>query len=185
MEHNKIFIYNPEFKIENAVADDNLLKIEGYFCHFNKMNLNGEVVDENSFKEFFKMYGEKKIQPALNFNHTDSLIGGIDNVTSKGDGLWLNAHLNRNVALVRDMIEPCIMAGDLNSFSSEGYIAGGWDGITELKDGGYYVKNFMLTAVAVVAVPADPDAKFSLQNFLSANKPVAPEPVKSKWYLFV
>ena len=46
------------------------------------------------------------------------------------------------------------------------------------------LKNFLLTAVAVVAVPADPDARFSLQNFLSANKPQIPEtPIKSKWYL--
>lgn len=185
MEHNnKIYIYNQDFKIQNAVAEDSQLKIEGYFCHFNRMNLNQEVVDENSFNEFFKMYGEKKIQPALNYDHTNSLIGGIDGIEKKKDGLWLNAHLNRNVALVRDMIEPCIMSGDLNSFSSEGYIIGGWDGVTELAEGGYYVKNFLLTAVAVVAVPADPDARFSLQNFLSANKPQIPEtPIKSKWYL--
>ena len=185
MEHNnKIYIYNQDFKIQNAVQNDTRLNIEGYFCHYNKPNLNREIVDENSFGEFFKLYGEKKVVPALNYDHTNSLIGGVDGIEKRSDGLWLNAHLNRNVALVRDMLEPCIMSGDINSFSSEGYIVGGWDGITELNDGNYYVKNFLLTAVAVVAVPADPDAKFSLQNFLSANKPVAPEtPCKSKWYL--
>ena len=48
----------------------------------------------------------------------------------------------------------------------------------------YYVKDFVLTAVAVVSVPADYEAKFTFRNFLQTCKPATPEtPYKSKWYL--
>jgi len=175
MDDNKIFICK-NYAITNAVEDGNFLKIEGYACHFNQKNLNNEIVDEKSFKDFFELYNAKKVVPALNWSHTDTIIGNIDKLESKSDGLFMQARLNKSVKIVEDMIAPNILSGAINSFSTEGYCQGGYDGIVyNEKDGSYYVKSFLLTAVAVVAVPADWEAKFSVSNLFKNNKPQEPE----------
>lgn len=181
---NKIFING--LKIENAVQKDNLIEIEGYCCHFDRPNLNREIVDESSFDKFFSMYNDGVITPKLNYNHDQNmLIGGIDEIVSFQEGLYMRAHLNKAVKIVEEMILPCIEAGDLDSFSTEGYIDNGWKGITENEDGTYYVKDFILTAVGVVPTPADWDAKFTLKNFVDENlaKRELENAKKSKWYL--
>lgn len=156
------------FKIENALADDEKLVINGYCAHFGVKNLNQEMVDANSFKEFFSLYNDGKLTPALNYNHTDTIIGGIDSIESRDDGLYLTAHLNKNVPIC-DMLIPNIMAGDVSGLSTEGFVRGGVDGVDFLDDGSYYVRDFMLTAVAVVSTPADFDAKFTVRNYLDVN----------------
>ena len=187
---NTIFINN--LKIENAVETDSLLNIEGYCCHFNRANLNQEVVDAHSFDTFFDMYVEGKLNPKLNYNHDSNyIIGGIDDFDVKKDGLYMKAHINKNVAICRDMIIPNILSGDLNTFSTEGYIKDGYSGIVENEDGSYYVKDFLLTAVGVVPTPADWDAKFTLTNFINEYKTHKEEEKKeiekasSKWYLMM
>lgn len=185
----KIFIN--DFKIENAVEEDNFLAIEGYCCHYNKTNLNDERVDAHSFDTFFEMYVNNQLSPKLNYNHnSDYIIGSIDDFESMEDGLYMKARVNKNVAICKDMIIPNILSKTLDSFSTEGYIKNGYDGIIENKDGSYYVKDFLLTAVAIVPTPADWDAKFSLANYLQEYKAKKEEEKKeiekkSKWYLFV
>lgn len=181
MEENKLYLYN-QFAINNVQEDDNIIKVDGYCCHYNKINLNNEMVDEKSFDAFFELYNANKLKPNLNYNHTEQLIGGIDSITSMKDGLFMQAHINKDVAIVRDMIAPLIMSGDINSFSTEGWILNGYDGIVELNEGNaYYVKDFMLMGVAVVANPADWDAKFSIANYIKDLK--KPVELPSKWYL--
>ena len=180
---NKIFING--IKIENAVNKDNIISIEGYCCHFGRPNLNNECVDANSFKKFFDMYENGIIKPNLNYNHSDRLIGGIDDIASMDEGLYMQAHLNKDVALVRDTIWPLIESGDIDSVSTEGFIDNGWNGIIENEDGSYYVKDFILLGVALVANPADWDAKFTFKNFLDENKAriELENAKKSRWYL--
>ena len=180
---SKIILRNT-FHIENASSEDGNLTINGYCAHYDTPNLNSEIVNADSFNYFFSLYNDKKLKPALNFNHTDTIIGGIDSIESKEDGLWMQAHLNGNVAICRDMIIPCILNGDLDSFSTEGYIYGNTDGIDFNEDGSYYVKNFLLTAVAIVATPADADAKFTVKNYLDANG-FKPEQPKSRIWMFL
>lgn len=155
------------FQIENAVNKEDTIEFEGFACHFNKANLNNEIVDAASFNTFFKMYEDGRIKPKLNYNHTDMLIGGIREIISMDEGLYMSAYLNNKIALVRDMIGPSVMAGELNQMSTEGYIMNGYDGIVEHDNGQYYVKDFLLVAVAVVPTPADPDATFTLKNYLA------------------
>ena len=123
----------------------------------------------------------------MNWNHSDQLIGGIRDIISVDEGLYMTAYLNNKIALVRDMITPSVLAGELDSFSTEGYIQNGYDGIEENEDGSYYVKDFLLTAVAIVPTPADPNATFTLKNFIDeyqAQKIQQNETIKkSKWYL--
>ena len=184
---NRIFINS--VTIENAKEDENKVTIEGYCCHFNKINLNSEIVNEASFKTFFDMYDNKKIVPKLNYNHDSTLIiGGIDEIISDKTGLYMSAHLNRGVKINDEMVIPNILAGDLSTFSTEGYILNGWNGVVENEDGSYYVKDFILTATAIVPVAADPDAKFTLSNFLNEYRLHKEEERKeieksSKWYL--
>jgi HK97 family phage prohead protease len=175
-------------KIENHTDTPERLNIEGYICHFLQKNLNDEVVDKNSFDEFFEMYGEGKITPVVNYNHDQNqIIGGVESIETKEDGLYMKAFLNKEVKINSDMIIPNILAGTISGFSTEGFIKDGWDGIVELENGGYYVKSFLLTSVAVTATPADWEAKFSLSNFIKEyreHKNQVVEEIKNslKWY---
>lgn len=153
------------YDIQNAFEGDGRLNLEGYCCHFDVMNLNQQVVDADSFKYFFNLYREGKMKPALNYEHTTNIIGGIDSIEVVDKGLYMKAHLNKSVPL-NDMIIPNIIAGDIKSFSTEGFVKDGYEGLVELNNGGVYIKNFILTAVAVVSVPADFDAVFSVTNML-------------------
>lgn len=185
MENKDIIrIYSPTLTIENAVQDDNRLNIEGWAAHFNRANLNGEVTDKDSYNLYFQMRNEGKIRTLLNYEHSDTVIGDVDDIACKNEGLWVKCHLNKGVKIVDDMIAPNILAGTLNSFSTEGIVQGGYDGIVELDNGNFYVKNFILTSLSIVRCPADWDATFSVANFLQTHKPVeVATPYKSKWYL--
>lgn len=174
---------NHIYKIENASLDNDMLKIEGYAAHYNKTNLNDEVVDSKSFDTFFSMYNAKQITPRLTWEHSDSVIGGIDEIVSKTNGLWITAHLNNNVKIVNDMIAPNVLAGDLDSLSSEGYVLNGINGIVNNPDGSYYVRDFLLTAVSVVRTPADPEAKFTVKNFVDEWNEQH-KSVRKLWYFF-
>lgn len=171
-----IILYN-NFNIENAVEEEDSLKIEGYCAHFNKANLNNEIVTETSFNEFFSLYNSGKHKPALNYNHTDQIIGGIDGITKNSEGLFMTAHINKNVPIC-EMIIPNVLKGDITGLSTEGYIVGGVDGVDFLDDDTYVVKNFLLTAVAVTPTPADWAAQFCVKNYLEHNKISKPEPQK-------
>lgn len=184
---NKIFIN--DLRIENSVERDDRLDIEGFCCHFNTTNLNNEIVDAKSFDEFFQLRKEGKLSPALNYNHTDTIIGGIDDIETFKEGLYMTAHINKNVAICKDMIIPLILSNDISGLSTEGFIKNGWDGIVTNEDDSYYVKSFILTGVAVCAVPADWDARFSLSNYLNEYRQHKEEEKReiekntSKWYL--
>lgn len=182
----KIYLDNT-FTLENAAEDSDRINIVGYACKYNQINLNSELVDSRSFDAFFSLYNGKKLSPYFNWEHTDSTIGGIDEITSDSDGLVVKAHLIKDVAIVRDMIAPLVMSGDLNSFSTEGSVLNGFDDIVELPDGkGYYVKNFILKGVSVVRTPACPEAKFSLANYIREYEEAMrqrEDTIRRKWYL--
>lgn len=163
MMENKIYLEG--LHIENVKNNDNTVDIEGTICHYNRANLNREIVDENSFKKFFSLYNENKLKPRLNYEHTDQVIGGIDEIVSFEDCLYMKAHLSKNVAIVRDTIIPLIETKDLNSFSTEGLV--NFDDVEEFEDNTYYVHNFILTGVSIVSCPADWEAKFTLKNFIN------------------
>lgn len=168
------------YDIVNLKNDADKTTIEGYCAHFGEANLNMERVDKNSFQTFFSMYNEGKLLPYLNYNHdNDKQLGGIDMLDTDDKGLFIVAHLNNNVPFVKDWIIPNIEAGDLKSFSTEGYIGGGYEGIVEHEDGTYYVKDFILTAVALVQTPADWKSEFSIANDYK-NHLILPQ---RKWYL--
>ncbi len=178
-------IYINGLNIENVTNSDSSVTIEGYAAHFEKANLNREIVTADSFNDFFELWNNGKLRPRLNYEHTEQLLGGIDDLSVKENGLYMVAHLNKNVKIVSDTILPLIESGDLNSFSTEGYID--WNDIVENEDGSYFVKSFMLTGVSIVSCPADPDAKFSLNSFINEymeSKRQKLEEIKNnlKWY---
>lgn len=173
---NKFFIEN-RFELANAAQESDFLKIEGYACRFDMENLNGQICDAKSFDAFFEMYNSGKLRPYVNWEHdSDKVIGGIDDIAVMDDGLYLQARLNMNVPLVRDMIAPNVLAGDIDSFSTEGRTLNSpMEDLIVRKDGSFYVKNFILTAVAVVTIPADWTAKFGLANYLEGWKQLRAE----------
>lgn len=189
-------VYLNGLQIENVKDSEKTVEIEGFICHFNKANLNNEIVDKNSFNNFFSLYRNKQLRPRLNYEHTDQIIGGIDEIEQFDEGLYMRAHLAKNVAIVRDTILPLIETNDLTSCSTEGFVD--FNDIIENNDGTYYVSNFMLTGCSIVSCPADPQAKFSLSNFIKdyiaqkeeqqkqiEQNSKTSEEIKSKYYLFM
>lgn len=166
----KNIIIPSNFTINNTHETTNRLEIEGYCCHFNTTNLNHERVDDKSFTRFLDMFNNRELTPKLNWNHTTEYIGGITNFDTDNTGLKIQAYLNKEVAIVRDMLLPNILDGNINQFSTEGFVENGYNGIVEFDDGSYYVKDFILTDVAIVAHPADPKATFTLANFIEEYK---------------
>lgn len=158
-------IYLNGLGITNVTNTENFVNIEGYAAHFGQPNLNREIVNADSFSEFFELYNAGKLRPRLNYEHSEQLLGGIDNLEIKDNGLYVQAHLNKNVKIVADTILPLIESNDISSFSTEGFID--WNDVVEYEDGSYYAKSFMLTGVSIVATPADPEAKFSLNSFIT------------------
>ena len=182
MEQN-IFFNSQNLLITNAVEEDNMLRIEGTAAHFGEANLNNEIVDEKSFDSFFLLYREGKLTPVLNFNHDPyALIGGIDNIYTKDNALWCSAHLNKDIAICRDTLIPMVMSGDIKSYSTEGWV--GFNDIVEHDDGTYYCKNFMLTGVAVVSLPADYNSEFSIKNYFENNKTLKTKKLNPIYHIF-
>lgn len=150
----------------NAVHDDeetNLVKIEGYACHFDIANKNGEIVHKNSFTDCLAEFRKENRMPMMNFNHNpDLIIGGWEEFEIRNDGLFAKGHLNKDVALVRDTVLPLIKSGDLKGLSTEGYTK--WADIEQLDNGILRLNRFMLMGVALVALPADPKTDIALRN---------------------
>lgn len=182
-KENKIFLDNTDLIITNAVEDKNFLKIDGTAAHFGSPNLNGEIVDANSFSDFFDMYNGGKLNPALNYNHdSNMLIGGVDRVYIQDNTLCCSAHLNKNIAFCRDTLIPMIMSGDVKSYSTEGYV--NYNDIVMRDDGTYYASNFLLTAVAIVSTPADYRSEFTIKNcFERIEREKMESAVRKRWYL--
>lgn len=176
MKQKLLYFDNNDLLITNAVNEDSFLRIEGSAAHFGTPNLNGEIVEASSFNDFFALYDQGKLKPALNFNHDSSnLIGGIDKLYVKDDALWCSAHLNKDVAFCRDTLIPMIEGGDIRSFSTEGFV--NYNDIEEREDGNYLAKKFLLTAVAIVSVPADYKSEFCIKNYFDSMR-VQPSGIK-------
>lgn len=185
---NKIRLYN-DIDLLSFNSEDDKLNIEGFAAHFGKPNLNNEIVFKESFDLFFDTYNKGQIKPILNFEHqNDKQIGGIDSLVVMSDGLYMYAHINRNIPYCNDWLIPNIMAGDVNKLSTEGICVGGQNGIKVNEDGSYVVLNFLLTAVAITRIPADHKAEFTVKNYLESFKKTEEEVnddiKKTKWYLF-
>ena len=166
---NKIYCGGNNLHIFNAVEKDSFIQIEGSAAHFGTPNLNGEIVDAASFDDFFALYQDGKLIPALNYNHdSNMLIGGVDEVAIHDDTLYVRAHINKNIAFCRDTLIPMVLASDVNSYSTEGFCD--LNKVKENEDGTYYAGSFILTALAVVTTPADWQSEFTIKNHFEAEK---------------
>ena len=183
----KLYINNPIDNLKFTNSEDKL-EIEGYCCHWNKKNLNGEIVMKESFDTFFAAYSKGTIRPVLNHEHDNSrVIGGIDELDRDDTGLYIIAHLNKTIPYVNEWLVPNIVAGDIKNLSTEGFPVGGINSIKINEDKSYTVLDFMLTAVAIVNHPADTIADFSVRNYMQGvpNEDEVKEEInKSKWFLF-
>lgn len=144
---------------------DGMVKVEGYACHFGKANGNSEIVDEKSFRAFFKELKARNQMPYFNYNHQNgAIVGGWDKIESDEVGLRVVGHLNTNVALVRDTVLPLIESGDLVGLSTEGFVP--WSKIEERENGEYYCGEFILVGISIVPMAADNDARINVMNTL-------------------
>lgn len=156
------------FRLNKVEKQDHILNIEGYACHYDTRNHNYEIVTADSFTEFLNELSKDGLKPVFTYNHNcDIVIGGWDEFSSDKDGLFVKGHINTDVAYVRDNLLPLIEGGDLNHLSTEGWADGYWDEKREA----YVCESFMLTAISLVALPADFKAKAELKNELRNSKP--------------
>ena len=153
-------------------AEDNadLLIVEGYGCHFNKANGNGEIVTVDSFADFFNELRNGGQMPYFNYQHQpDQIIGGWDSIEADETGLVCRGHLNKRVALVRDTVLPLVESGDLAGLSTEGYAMGWYD--EELNV--WHAEKFMLLGISLVSLPADFGAQMIVRNNLEMRRKAA------------
>lgn len=182
MDTRTIYLGN-DLKVLNFTEDGDKAVIEGRATRFNNSNLNGETVDAKSFATFLKLWGDGKAKVQMNYEHCyDKIIGGVDEITVKDDGLFVRSHLNTAIPFVGEWLIPNIKNGDINSLSTEGYVLNGPDGITWLAKNKYYVKDFILSAIALTTHPADVEATFSMANAIREWE-LAREARKPKWYI--
>ena len=162
MENRRLHVLNGlRLNKESVKEEGNLVHIEGYACHFGIANGHGEIVSEPSFASFFKELEEGGQMPSFTFNHNSNyLIGGWDSIVSDDKGLYVKGHINTDVAFVRDNLLPLIKGGDLNCLSTEGYVGG----LKHNEDGTYNASEFVMTAISLVALPADFNAKTTISE---------------------
>lgn len=133
--------------------------VKGYACHYNKPNLNRQIVDENSFVKALKERKESNLATPINYCHdSNDMIGKVLNFYSDSEGLFIEAELIDEMDTVKNKVLPLIKNGVIDSFSTEGYISK--SDIEKRPNNAYYINNFDLTAIAVVNNPADRGAKF-------------------------
>ena len=153
-------------KLTNThTASDNadLLIVEGYGCHFNAVNGNGEIVTADSFTDFFNDLKNGGQMPYFNYQHNpEAIIGGWDSIEADDKGLVCRGHLNKKVALVRDTVLPLVESGDLAGLSTEGYAMGWYDEEKNV----WHAEKFMLFGISLVSLPADFAAEMIVKNKL-------------------
>lgn len=175
MENKTIHILN-NLHFNRVEREGNTLKVEGYACHFNVRNHNGEIVTAESFGNWLDEMSEGGQKPVFNYNHDNNrVIGGWDSIEADETGLLVRGHINTDVAFVRDELLPLIEAGDLSHLSTEGWACGEYDE----KQNAYVCDQFQLTAIALVALPADFAAKADIHNKL--RKPEGETPKKQRY----
>jgi len=137
------------------------MKIEGYAAHFGKPNLNGEEVVRSSFDKCLETYNALSAYPFINFDHNPTaILGKITGMHTDEVGLYITAEIDDATA-ERLRVLRYINNGKVDSFSTEGYV----DDVNINDDKKSYIAgDFYVTAVAVVAMPADPDAVFTKNN---------------------
>lgn len=161
-----ILTYNDShnYTINSVVVEDEFINIAGSAAHFDKPNLNLQRVDAKSFQKSIERFKNQTVIPALNYNHdANSLVGAVTDLHCTDETLEVSARLNKNIPLVSNMLLPMIEAGDLKSFSTEGYID--LRNCKQFEDGTYYAPEFQLTAVAIVSCPADDQSRFTIKNY--------------------
>lgn len=154
-------------RINRVEKQGNTMTVEGYACHYNKVNHNYEIVTAECFTDWLAAMDKDGLKPVFTFNHNaDCIIGGWDEFTSDDTGLFAKGHINTDVAFVRDNLLPLIEGGDLSHLSTEGWADGYWD---EKRDA-FVCSQFMLTAISLVALPADFSAKAEISRNELRNK---------------
>lgn len=189
MDDNKNLILSAFEEVEYTYnSESDRIDIAGIACHWNKANLNAQIVTDRSFDTFLDYYNSGKLRPIVNYEHQyDKQIGLIDRIAKEADGLYIEGHLNCKIQYVNEWIRPLIESGDLKGLSTEGTVLNGHNGIIQREDGTYIVKDFILTAVAVTSTPADWNASLTVRNYIdeyAALQKPEEEIAKSRWYVF-
>jgi HK97 family phage prohead protease len=147
--------------------------VKGYACHWNVANGNGEIVLPTSFDESLEFYKSNDLKIPINYNHIENcILGHITNIYKDSIGLYIVAELNEDVDLVKNQVAPLIKDGTLDRFSTEGFISR--QDIERVDNKTYIAKKFDLKAVAIVPLPADINAKLSINRRLFKDEVVRP-----------
>lgn len=140
-------------------TDTDIYTVEGYACHFDRPNLNNEIVSADSFSRFFDILNEKHIMPYFDYDHYGTIIGAWDSIVADKNGLYVKGHIYKNIGFVKNELAPLIEAGNLSYLSTMGFA----NKISE-RDNGYFVDDFELLAISLVNIPADMDAYVTITS---------------------
>ena len=148
------------------------MNVKGYAAHFGVANYNGELVKPHSFQKWAEDYKvlseEVGYSIPINLNHNgEKPIGKITSVAIDEVGVYITADIS-DTMIDRYNLRPIITDGDMDAFSTEGYIDRDTMKIND--DGTYTANGFYLVAVALVCNPADPNAIFKTNSIAAFGK---------------
>lgn len=146
------------FAFSRKEKTDSGYLIEGYACHWGTPNHNGEIVNRNTYDNFFKVMAAKEQYPAMNLFHSPIIVGVWDAIESDNDtGLYVKGRIEDTNIISKNYVIPMVECGAIRSLSTQGWT--NWDNIEETEDG-LILKDSVLTAISLVDLPADFDANF-------------------------
>lgn len=153
----RTYVKNTDLHRATITTNGNIYVVEGYACHFNVPNLNGEIVTPEVFEPFFRILEANHVMPYFNYDHGGTLIGGWDDIVADEVGLKVRGHIYRDIAFVKENLSPLIEGGELAHLSTEGFICEAFPA-----EDGYNVGEFELIGISLVPMPADMRAKVTI-----------------------
>jgi len=154
----KLQTFNAQLDTKNFKSpsdDDDVYTLSGYASVFGNTDLDGDIIEKGAFAESLK-----NRQPLLLVNHnmSDLPVGSVVECAEDQKGLYFEAKMPKDDALVRDRLAP-----QLRNNSIKGVSIGFRTTDSEpIKGGrGRRIKSAELWEISIVNVPANPLAGVS------------------------
>lgn len=169
MENEKKFTFFNSAKVEEA-SEGKRLRVAGFLQHYNVRNKNGQKDLPGAYADWLSAWKEGKVSLPLVVMHNElkptDIVGKFVEIEDKEEGLFGVAEFF-DTEEIRNEIIPRVKEGIWPAFSTCGYVNDyepqkGWD---------FDVVKATLMHVSLVSLPADEDAKASVQN-KKQNKPL-------------
>ena len=152
-------------------------QIEGYASVFNKLDLNGDIIEQNAFTKSIEEFSHGK-KPKLLWQHdVNEPIGIIDDLWADDHGLFIRAHLLMDLPKAKE-IYLLLKNKALDGFSIGYRIRNHF-----IKNNQKHLTDIELLEVSIVTFPACESATIDAVKFDQNNRKILEEKEKNKMRL--